>query len=85
MTTSTNTTATAPAKKTLGWSELNKLGRSYTGKLWFPCLDIAKYFDNYRIPSPARPDSYARAAMTVKFNKLSIVKRGMMLLKGWKR
>lgn len=51
----------------LTWVELNRLGRTDNARRWWPCPEIASYFERIRPPSRAWPYSYARAAMTLRF------------------
>lgn len=52
----------------LDWTDLRSLGRSDNGNRWYPNVESIKtYFDGYRSPSRAWPNSYAKAAQTVKF------------------
>ena len=55
--------------KTLGWTELRTLGTTDNGNRWYPRkgLDLEPYFNGYRSPSRAWPNSYAKAAQTQKF------------------
>lgn len=64
---STVSTVSAP-RDHLDWSDLRALGRSDNGNRWHPSVEsIKSYFDGYRSPSRAWPNSYAKAAQTVKF------------------
>lgn len=53
-------------KKHLEWGDLKAL-RQHSAKHWTPRLDVAAYFNGYRAPSNAWPNSYANAARTMKF------------------
>lgn len=53
----------------LTWSDLRKLGRQDNAGRWYPCDEIREYFVGYRSPSRAWPNSYAKAALTLKFYK----------------
>lgn len=53
----------------LSWSHLRALGTTDSGGRWYPCEDIAHYFSPLRAPSRAWPNSYAKAAQTLKFAK----------------
>ena len=55
--------------KTLFWPHLRALGRTDNGNRWYPREDIAPYFNGLRAPSRAWPNSYAKAAQTLKFAK----------------
>ena len=55
--------------KTLSWPHLRALGRTDNGNRWYPREDIASYFAPLRAPSRAWPNSYAKAAQTLKFAK----------------
>ena len=57
------------AMKTLSWPHLRALGRTDNGNRWYPREDIAPYFAPLRAPSRAWPNSYAKAAQTLKFAK----------------
>ena len=54
---------------TLSWAHLRALGRADNGGRWYPREDIALYFNGLRAPSRAWPNSYAKAAQTLKFAK----------------
>jgi hypothetical protein len=53
--------------KTLSWPHLRALGRTDNGNRWYPNDDIKPYFAPLRAPSRAWPNSYAKAAQTLKF------------------
>ena len=55
--------------KTLSWPHLRALGRTDNGGRWYPNDDIKPYFAPLRAPSRAWPNSYAKAAQTLKFAK----------------
>lgn len=55
--------------KTLSWPHLRALGRTDNGNRWYPNDDIKPYFAPLRAPSRAWPNSYAKAAQTLKFAK----------------
>lgn len=54
-------------KKKLGWSDIKKIGTTDKGGRWYPVDALQSYFDHYRSPSRAWPNSYAKAAQTFKF------------------
>lgn len=51
----------------LDWTSLRTLGKTDNGNRWYPMPAIAPYFDSIRAPSRAWPNSYAKAAQTIKF------------------
>ncbi len=58
-----------PKKLKLEWSDMRSLGRTDNGGRWYPNEDLAEYFTSIRSPSRSWPNSYAKAAQTVKFAK----------------
>jgi hypothetical protein len=53
----------------LTWSDLRRLGKSDSAGRWYPSEEVKDYFSHIRSPSRAYPNSYAYAAMTLKFLK----------------
>jgi hypothetical protein len=56
-------------KKQLDWADIKKIGKTDKANRWYPCDELAEYFNNIRSPSRAWPHSYAKAAQTQKFAK----------------
>jgi hypothetical protein len=59
----------------LTWTDLFELGVMDNARRWFPDSLISEYFRTIRYPSRAWPNSYAKAALTVKFAKWLIENR----------
>lgn len=53
----------------LDWTGIRALGKTDKGNRWHPIPAIAPYFDSIRAPSRAWPNSYAKAAQTLRFAK----------------
>ena len=53
----------------LDWTGIRSLGKTDNGNRWYPIPSIAPYFDSIRAPSRAWPNSYAKAAQTLRFAK----------------
>ena len=61
--------------KTLNWTSIRAIGRTDNASRWYPCADVAEYFETIRAPSRAWPHSYAKAAQTLKFARWLCVNR----------
>jgi hypothetical protein len=55
--------------KKLDWTGIRNLGKTDNGSRWYPVPAIAPYFDDLRAPCRAWPNSYAKAAQTLKVAK----------------
>tara|TARA_R110000868_G_scaffold181439_4_gene422399 strand:- start:11281 stop:11502 length:222 start_codon:yes stop_codon:yes gene_type:complete len=53
----------------LDWTGIRNLGKTDNANRWHPIPAIAPYFDSIRAPSRAWPNSYAKAAQTLRFAK----------------
>jgi hypothetical protein len=57
------------AIKQLDWVGIRSLGKQDKAGRWYPDESIANYFSTIRSPSRSWPNSYAKAAQTIKFAK----------------
>lgn len=53
--------------KHLEWQDMKIIGEQDSKGRWWPCDEIEPYFVTIRTPSSRWPNSYAKAAQTVKF------------------
>ena len=52
----------------LNWQDMRVIGKTDGAGRWYPGEEVAQYFSTIRSPSRAWPNSYAKAAQTLKFS-----------------